>query len=146
MFKNCPEFPPTGPPRTDCISQFSADKCCRNGEVCGDDRNNLKICDDKGENITQGEKFTPKDHICYSCVCNEHYDSNKNPAEQPKSCRKKNCVFQSFLNDLDKFCAFVYTSDNCCPTELKCRKYLKFYLVVNSIEINLQLHIFYCLK
>lgn len=131
-----------------CIRQYSRDKCCSIGTVCGnvtkkkekninicvihthclrfviglgEEVKKLATCTFEGKTYHEGERMYPSDpkHKCYLCYCENNYQNK--PIEQNKNCVKVNCNIELLETDnIKNKCVPVYHKDVCCPYDWRC--------------------------
>lgn len=137
---NCPEnFGPR--PELGCVRQYSNDKCCSTGTVCGefliqpigiviellfswnllaDEAKKLVSCDFEGKTYKEGERMQPQDHKCHKCICTKDFDGSK-PVDENKDCVKISCNIELLeAESVRDGCIPSYHKDSCCPYSWRC--------------------------
>jgi len=120
-FNECPEAL-SGPPKPECVYQFTIDSCCVTKTICKqEDIKKLAKCYVENQEYFEGNLIYPTKAPCYKCLCNEKYDNSTPPASNP-FCKRVDCgISLHQLNNLQEGCVPVYFNDNyCCPLEFRC--------------------------
>lgn len=103
--------------KPNCYSKYVDGKCCPE-TICKEDNSTFGTCLFEGNAYRFGEYFTPIDDPCYNCVCDERWNSTKDPLET--QCRRIECTFDNDRPE-HKGCAPVYSDKSCCPIYYHCR-------------------------